>query len=192
MKIVAISNSFIKHALIFLIIFVWCNFYLKNLILSVFLSTLATFAIYLVLKRLQAHKTQKLLIKRNLQKEIDNAITQFSFLTKTEQILFFNDAFTKLAIVDSYTNKYIKLKGGTLIFTEFNKQLDDITAMCAIALQNKCNKIIILCASAVKGLTEYAKTIKTLEIIILEKDEVYLNVIAPSGIKPPQLIEISK
>ena len=174
-----IIDFIFKNVVVFFIAFVWIRFYVRDLYLTLFLTTVVTvlFGVIITLKNQKSFETKTLSNEEN--KQIHLFSNEFLFSDHNTNLNFFN----KLA-KQKHTSKiegiFIKTKGNILIYPYYKKRKlnsDDFTNIFIKAKQLNPDKLIITCKEAEQEVLNLTNQIALFKIIVLNEKETYFKLL---------------
>ncbi len=171
---------------VFLIIYAWINFYIRDLWITFFLSTTFTFACVFLIFFFSEKKEQKNSLNKNHKNVLEEKFLAFRLMRKNEKLLFLKSLFGKQSLIDS-DDKGLTLKTGNqiqqiLIATDIEK----LTQFHLVNLIENLNKNVdvlkIICCEIDSNLN--TNLISNLQIELIEKNRFYNELLAPQNMFP--------
>lgn len=178
-KISLIIQEFLKIFLIFLILFVWIRYMIRNLWVSVLISALCTTAIYLILLFLRKKRKIKLGMKIKEKEDAENMFLSMSF--ESSPMDFFYKLTSKRHQNIVKHRKYLSIdysleKVKTILWFDGNFGGLTIPRLCEIyekVKKEKATKIVICCYEiSDKNLLSFIHTFEE-KIVILDRYQTY-------------------
>ncbi len=184
-------NEVFKYVVLFLLFFVWVNFYYPNFLASVAIAILLAAASSYLLTTLFYKKKNKTEATNQDKKNCKNASTQLVFYDLNETISFFSSVFTAKNISHKTTNFGIILYPSTpecaLFLPVYSSE--EITESIVINAYKQTTllnaKRCLLCG--VKFSTNaqnLAKNIQTVSMVLYGEQETYFNLLKPTNCFP--------
>lgn len=185
-KIINLIDKIFVSVAIFLIIFAWINFFIRNLWLSFVFSLIFSSASIFILFFFMNKHHQKTLTNKNHIKDMNEKFLAFMLLSKTEQLKLLSSIIEK-------DFECLKLKD-SLIFSKNNEitqlmislENEKISQFNLIKLIQKTEKnirnLIIVCNDFDFNIN--SKILKNLSVEFVSKKELYENYFLPKSIFP--------
>ncbi len=181
--IVNLIDKIFVSVSIFLIIFAWINFYLRNLWATFILSLIFSFAIVFILYYFLNKKDEKINLNKKQLEDMNRTLLAFKLAPKSEQLNIIKMAIEKEHEVKSENNKisYIDAFGKHLIILAID--LQKITENDLINLLNKNYKKDIDCFDIICNEHDNINTefLKNKKINLINSKILYKNYILKSG-----------
>ena len=144
-KISIISNIIFKYFLIFSIAFLWLNFYIRNLLLVISISTISSLIIGKIIGKINNKKSKLLQSSLKEQEKLKNISFQLLLTDKENIIRFYSILFqSKHNIKISKDNKHIELDDTLLFYPEYSHTNITIDIIANIVKQYTNFKTIII------------------------------------------------
>lgn len=175
-KINLIFQEVIKFFLIFLLSFIWLRYFLKNLLLSIFISLCVATSFYLLLFFLGKRKKKRASLKIKEKEDAENIFLSLACDNKKMEF-FQNLALKKHNKVEKFS-KYIIIfhENGskTLLFPDFKFETLSLSNFMEIykVVKNKAKKVVILCYSYEKEIKVFAERFE-INFLIFDRFEAY-------------------
>lgn len=195
-KVLFILQNFLKIFLIFLAVFIWARYLIKNFwlafLLTIVLTTVIDFVTRFIAKKISKKKSLKI-------QEKEEAEDLFLSIATQEKPL---DFFLKLA---SYRHKNaVKKKNYILIdhgengkvalypFLSFLPLNSNDVAQIANTLQKEgCQKIVVTCGEIDKSAASFSKNFES-EFLLMDKFQTYLTLYKEYNIFPEKTLKYKK
>lgn len=159
-----ISNNIFIIFAIFSLIFIWLNYYLRNLTLSLYSSIVIVLFFCVIYYPIKFRINKKNNSKQNTLLNKENLKTQLLFNKISENIELISKAFNLVDLTPTQDNNHFLANNSEDIFLIFNKEMiteEDITS----AIKNRENdNVTIFCISATKFVELNSLTIKIIEL----------------------------
>ena len=190
-------NTIFKYTTIFLLFFVWLNFYLKNFILSIFISVLLSILIGLLLEFFSRKKQNILTLKKSEKKLIEECSFQFIFSEKKYHLNFYQMLLSKKYKVELMSDFLIVKNNDkcTLfipIYQTSEIKSDDIIQSYLKAKELGINNIVITCKSYNEDALQYSKYVKDITFNLLDENLTFKHILKPLDTYPNFSIEKKK
>lgn len=188
-----ITNSVFKFLIVFCLSFVWINYYYKKFLLSIVFSILLSILVCLIFNILDFKLQTKKRLKLNNSKILNFTITQLKFYEFSESLEFISSALTMLNFSPTITKVGVVVNN-CLIVPNFLKPLDEekfVAIYNAFKLTSN-KKLVIFSVAQTDAFEQFFKTINCPDVKILCGEQLYLNIIAPSGIEIKQKVKLAE
>ena len=174
-KIINLFDRLFITVSIFLIIYAWINFYIRDLWTTFFLSLFFTFGCTFLIFYLLGRKHEKKSVSKQYQKEIEEKFLAFRLMSKNEKLILLK------SIIEKHSD--CQLKKESLITTSNEKKhqimlathVEKLTQFEVVNLMENLEKNIdvlkIICCDV--DLNFNANIIKNLEVEIITKKKLY-------------------
>ncbi len=195
-KFLFVFQVVIKFLLIFLAVFIWARYLIKELWLSILVALAITFVIdfatRLIFKKINKHKEMKI-------QEKEEAEDIFLSIATQEKPLDFFLKLTKTRHENAVKKKsYILIDHGEdgkvilypfLSFAPINA--NDIAQIVNAIQKEKCQKLVIVCGEIDKTAPSFAKNFD-LKITLLDKFSTYMNLYKEYQMFPEKTLKYKK
>lgn len=178
-KLVNLIDKIFITCAIFLIIYAWVNFYLRDLWITFFTSLIFTFASVFILFYFTNKKQTKTLTSLKQKETINTNFLAFKLMPTKEKIKLLNTVLSKTFLTTCKNNK-IKFtdnnnkKNIVILATNYNIITDkDLLNILDENLEENLDIINIVCEDISTSLNH--KILNNLEIKFITKKELYLN-----------------
>lgn len=184
-------DEIFKLGLIFLISLIFYRATMLTLAVCLFLASITTIIIGTILFYIKLKKKNKLLLKNEQIKKIENIKNQFINASRRELCSYF------AKLLSAHLNNKCELiktidEEKILYIPYFEKDLFDLDDLLSIYRKNKnkqISQIIILCSKYSDGCYATSKNYKKITYKLLNLNDIYLNLIEPTGIYPNIMTE---
>lgn len=179
-------NEIFKYIVLFLISFVWINFYWPNFLGSVVVAIVISSLISYGLSFVFYKKQEKLMLNNQDKKQMKNASVQFIFNNFNENIEFFNEVFKSKNIPTKITDYGIILYPNTpnsiLFYPAYSSE--ELTESIVINAYKQltflnANKCIISGIRFSQNAQNLANSLKDVSIILFNEVQTYKNFLKP-------------
>ncbi len=186
-KIIDLLDKLFISVCVFLLLYAWLNFYLRNLWLTFVLSTIFCFAIMFIFNYVTEKRNQKKNITKELQKEIDKNYYAFKLTPAKEKLAIINQILTKTCsttLLNDAITYTLNNKTHLILFATKQTKLtqNEMLNLLENFLNIKVDIIEIVCEAKETNLT--TEIYKDKEIKIIDKSALYLNYFKKEGIYP--------
>lgn len=173
-------NVFFRYLLIFLAVFVWIRFFVSNLTLALLYTSLIAIIIEVLINFLLSRKLAKKTLKKNECLKIEKYFQSLILSSKKEVVDFFYSLAKKRFQAKKLSSfvSVIHDEGSTILFPIFKYSLlekQDIVEIISKTKDLKKKKVVVCCYEANKKACEFAKKFSEFDILVLEKEDVYLK-----------------
>lgn len=168
MKTIKIGLNFIlTNFIIFLLLSIWTNFYIKNKVLSFFLSVGLTALIYCIINQITSKNELKVQEKKQNLNKLDKFKNFFNSLSKNEFKSFLEKIFINKI---SEKNSNLLYNNEALIINALNKNLskNDIACFCKTSKALNLKKIVIFNFENNEKIINFCNSIENFEIEFAE------------------------
>ncbi len=160
---------------IFLIIYSWIIFFIKNLWLTFILSLIFSFAsVFILFYFLERRRTQRT-IKNTKLKDIEEKFLSFLLMSKNEKLNFLKsvaEADCECKKINDYLLCYYEGKTTQILLATDTEKLNQFELIKQVSLKEKnVNELKIICCEYEQNLN--TKILTDLDIKILSKEELY-------------------
>lgn len=192
-----IDFIFINFVL-FLIVFTWLKFINKNIFISFIISFLFIIIFNILRFFLKRNKEFKVTISKNLENDIEQYMLSFLSNTKKENLNFFNNILTKDSKKTLYQKNLIVYDEDNIkfaicpIFFSQELKIEESLRHIAIAKNIQIKKLFILCPNVSKQTKLFLESFKDIDIKILEKKEIFVQLLKPANKYPNIIFEVKE
>lgn len=186
-KIVNLIDKVFVSCAIFLIIFAWLNFYVRNISLTFFLSLVFSSAICYILFYFYHNKQNKISLTKKEAEEIDLNFLAFSLLSTKEKLNLIKTILEKTTATSIIKNViYFENEGkqtALIVATEFEKLSNHnlVNMLCNLP-KEKLNEIQLIINNAEPNLN--LKILKNCNIKLITKFDLYNNFFKANNVYP--------
>lgn len=182
-KFLLMLQFFLKMGLVFVLVFIWCKFFLNDLYLSILISITVSFITTMIITLITKKSLKETSLKIKEKEEAEDMFLSLSSQTNSFQIDFFYNLIKTRHQVVYKKSRYVLLSqthsnySKTILypFLKFQKfQVDDLLTLIKLSKKDNPNKIVIVCNEYEKSLSTFIKN-QNIEIVLLDKYEVYKN-----------------
>ncbi len=187
-------NYFFDVILTFLIIFVllysWANFYLKNITKSFIIAFLLTSLIVFLLFKIKTKFENKKGMTIKQKEQAQNLCLQLRFLSTQKIVNFFYEAIKQKEEVKKH--KFFLETNTQIFYPYFEKKTLNLDALCLIFKHHFPQKeLVIICCEADKETCVFCGKIQNKHIKILNFEEIYNKFLQNATIYPNE-VELKK
>lgn len=183
-------NESFKYIIVFCISFIWCNFYYHNFLGCIIASIIISSLVCYFLSKIFYKKNEKKELKNKKNKEAQNAITQLLFYNKESLNHYFYSVF-KFSHECAIKSKNGIIINNTMVVPIFSPELlvSEYLETYKIFKLTENKKLIILTNKISDELTNFLSNFESMNIQILDGEEVYYKIIEPAKKLPENLVK---
>lgn len=198
-KLSIFLNEIFKYVVLFLIFFVWVNYYYPDFLMSMLIAVILASGVSFVFSSLMYKKQEQALQTKQEKSKIKQCNYNFLFASLDENLNLFNDVFKAKGIPTKVLKSYLILFPNSLSKTLFiphysTAGVDESVIITAykIAQENKIYKIIICSHQITASAKVLASSIKDYNFALYNDSEVYTCFLKPHNIYPQNIVEFNK
>lgn len=181
-------DNIFKYLIFFLISFIWCNYYNRNLGVCLIASIIVASILSFVTSKIFYARQNKKTIALQEKTEINNIATQLMFYSKSEQIDYFFNVLSFSNTNLQKTKEHIVLNE-TIIIPMFSFCLE-ANHYLKVANKYKNNSVIILSNKLSGELESLLNSVEETNVKILTINDVYFKIIKPTQVLPKQVVKL--
>ena len=186
-RIINLLDKIFVSCAIFLIVFAWLNFYVRNIPLTFFLSLIFSFALCFILFYIYNNKQTKIKLTKKDAEEIDLNFLAFSLLSTKDKLNLIKTIIEKTTSTSIIKNViYFEKEGrqtALVVATEFEKLSNhNLVNILSNLPKEKLNEIQIIINANEPNLN--LRILKNCNIKLITKLELLNNFFKPSNIYP--------
>lgn len=184
-KIINIIDKLFITFSIFLIIYAWLNFYVRNLTFTFMLSLIFSASVSYILFYLLNKKQSKKRLVQEKNNVINKNFLAFKLMPINEKLKLLSQVFCDGCEHKTTKNKLTFVKENSsysvIVFLQKNLMQEDLLNLLT-QYEIKSDNLIVICENF--SHTINCKILKNLSIKIVDKDDLFLNYFEPNNIYP--------
>ena len=185
-KIINLFDKVFITIAVFLIVYAWLNFFVRNLWTTFVLSLIFTFALIFLLFYFSNKKREKKSNLKKHQKEVEEKFLAFRLLSKKQQLNLLNEIINKETICTKKMNHLVFRKDEKkhqLIVASHVEKLNQFELENLLQNLEKDTEILIVVCNEIFGNLN-TKILNNLEIELVMKNELFKNYFSPHNVFP--------
>lgn len=182
------------NILSFLIFFVWAKFFNRNIVVSILISLVLLLVFNLVRSFLKTKKKNKHIINKTLEADIEQYMLSLLASNKQEIQEFFMTILKDKSLTINKKDNIIYLSNNSAIIPCFKTQeLNLEQSLKTIKkVKEETTSIIFLCVTCNAKTKNFLQELKSKQIKVYEKNDVYFNLLKPYNCYPKIMFEYNK
>lgn len=190
-------NSIFKYSTIFLLCFVWLNFYIHEFWVAGISAFFISILLGVLLEYFSRKKQNTLTLKANEKKLIEECSLQFMFSEKDCSLNFYQMLLSKKYNVEKQKDCLVVKNNdkNTLFLPLYHTNeilTQDIIQSYLKGKQMCISNIVIVCKNHNEHALQYAKSLKDVSITLLDENLTYKHILKPFDTYPNFSIETKK
>ena len=184
-KLTTLVDKLFITCAVFLLVFAWINFFVRNLFTTFFLSLIFSFAILFVCFYFFNHKQLKKTSRANLIKEVEKNFLAFSLLSFKDKLTLLFNILSNAYKCEKHRDKIVYLNGnkrGVVLLFFSNEKITQFELANLVSGMYKFDEIKIICKEKNPSLN--LKIFKNSAIEIVSKNELFNNYFSPASTYP--------